>query len=106
MKYTLTLGLMVLCSAAVMAKLPAPSAEAKAKADEAAAKTAWSGKVDNYKLCKSQDQVADRYRSAARKAGKELGEPSAMPACVDPGPFVYTLPVAAPASAPAETKKG
>ena len=35
----------------VLAKLPAPSDEAKAKAAEAAAKTAHAGKVDNYKLC-------------------------------------------------------
>jgi len=31
-----------------MAKLPAPSDEAKAKAAEAAAKTAWTGKVDGF----------------------------------------------------------
>ncbi len=33
------------------AKLPAPSDEAKAKAAEAAAKTAHNGKVDAFKLC-------------------------------------------------------
>ncbi len=37
---------------AVSAKLPPPSDEAKAKAAEAAAKTAHNGKVDAYKLCK------------------------------------------------------
>lgn len=43
----------VLCSVA-LAKLPAPTPEAAAKAAEAAAKAAWSGKVDNYKLCQAQ----------------------------------------------------
>jgi hypothetical protein len=73
-----------------MAKLPALSDEAKAKAAEAAAKTAHAGKVDAFQLCKAQDKVAARTNKAAKPA------PSA---CVDPGPFVYTLaPPAAPAA--------
>jgi hypothetical protein len=106
MKKILTLSLLALSCVSVLAKLPAPSPEAKAKADEAAAKTAWTGKVGNYQLCKSQDQVADKYRSASRKAGKELGDAVATPACADPGPFVYTPPAAASAAAPVEPKKG
>jgi hypothetical protein len=76
--------------------LPAPSPEAAAKAAETAAKAAWAGKVDNYKLCLSQDRVAAHYRKTT---------PSAKPAtavgsgCTDPGPFAYTPPAAKPAEA-------
>ena len=45
----------LLCAGAAVAKLPALSDEAKAKAAEAAAKTAWNGKIDGYLLCKAQD---------------------------------------------------
>lgn len=72
------------------AKLPVPSPEAKAKADEAAAKTAWSGKVDTYLLCKSQDKVAAQYFKTAKAAGKDVKPPAPAPACADPGPFAYT----------------
>ena len=48
-----------------LAKLPAPSDEAKAKAAEAAAKTAWSNNVANYQLCRSMDTVAAGYKLAA-----------------------------------------
>lgn len=96
-------GLGVICAAvmaaSVHAKLPPPSDEAKAKAAEAAAKTAHAGKVDNFLLCKSMDKVAARYAADARKAGKSV-KPTATPACTDPGKFVYTPP---PASAPAVT---
>ena len=73
------------------AKLPAPSDEAKAKAAEAAAKTAWAGKVDNYLLCKSQDKVAASYF----KTAKDAKPAAATPPCADPGAFVYAPPVAA-----------
>ena len=82
-------------SATVLAKLPALSDEAKAKAEEAAAKTAWSGKVDAYQLCKSQDKVAASYYQSAKAAGKEIKPAAATPACTDPGAFVYTPPEAA-----------
>ena len=108
-------GSMALVSVAA-AKLPPPSDEAKAKAAEAAAKTAWTGKVDAYLLCKSQDKVAAGYRAAAKKNGKDTGAVVETPACADPGPFVYTPPapasgaastaVAAPAPASAPAKKG
>ena len=87
----------LLVSTAVLAKLPAPSDEAKAKAAEAAAKTAWSTQVANFQLCKSMDQVAAGYRAQAKKAGQEAKPAVATPACVDPGAFVYVPP--APASA-------
>ncbi len=85
------------------AKLPAPSEEAKAKAAEAAAKTAHAGKVDAYQLCKAQDRVVARTSNkTAKPAGKDAKAPAAPAStCVDPGPFVYTpAPPAAPASAP------
>ena len=83
----------------VLAKLPAPSDEAKAKSAETAAKTAHAGKVDNYKLCLSMDRVAVGYQAAAKKAGKAASAPTETPACADPGPFVYTPAPAAPAAA-------
>lgn len=78
------------------AKLPAPSPEAAAKAAEAAARTAWAGKVDNYKLCLAQDRVAAHYRKTQPAAKPATG---AAAACVDPGPFAYTPPEAKPLEA-------
>ena len=89
------------------AKLPAPSDEAKAKAAEAAAKTAHAGKVDGFLLCKSQDKVAAHVqRTNKAKAGKPL----ATPACADTGNCEYNpnpaTATAAPAPpAPAAAKK-
>ena len=97
MKEILIAFLMLSASAVSLAKLPPLSDEAKAKAAEAAAKTAWAGKVDAFTLCKSQDKAAAK----AAKSGK-AGKAVATPACADPGPFVYTPAVAAaPAAAPA-----
>ncbi len=95
----LTAGLLLGASALAVAKLPAPSDEAKAKAAEAAAKTAWTGKVDTYLLCKSQDKVAAAYYKKAKAAGKETKPAPALPNCADPGPFVYTPPEAKPIEA-------
>jgi hypothetical protein len=88
-------GLLVSVSSLAFAKLPALSDEAKAKAAEAAAKTAWAGKVDGYQLCKSQDKVAAAYLKSAKAAGKETKAPAATPACADPGAFSYTPAVVA-----------
>ena len=82
------------CAAA--AKLPPPTPQAQAKAAEAAAKAAWAGKVDAYKLCLAQDRVVAQYRRTAQ----DVRPAAAMPACADPGPFSYTPPPEAPASAP------
>jgi hypothetical protein len=73
-----------------LAKLPPLSPEAKAKADEATAKTAWSGKVDNYLMCKSQDKVAAQYFKSAKAGSTGAKPPAEAPACADPGPFAYT----------------
>ena len=88
----------LLASGPALAKLPAPSDEAKAKAAEAAAKTAHAGKVDGYKLCLAMDKVAAGYQAKAKQAGKAASAPTDTPACADPGAFVYTPPGAAPAA--------
>ena len=103
----------LLCAGAALAKLPAISDEAKAKAAEAAAKTAWNGKIDGYLLCKAQDRVVAHHAKTnkaaktpvkddklAKDAGKDAKAAPAKPAaCADPGPYVSV--VAAPAGAPA-----
>ena len=103
MKKILIACLMLSASAVSLAKLPPLSDEAKAKAAEAAAKTAWAGKVDAFTLCKSQDKVAAHVqRTNKAKAGK----PMATPACADPGKFEYNpnpaTATAAPAPSPAK----
>jgi hypothetical protein len=94
------LVLLALMAGTAQAKLPALSDEAKAKAAETAAKTAWSNKVADYQLCKSQDKVAAAHVAQAKKDGKPV-TPVATPACADPGPFDYVPPVAASGAAPA-----
>ena len=94
MKKLLIAALFAAVPVAALAKLPALSDEAKAKAAEAAAKTAWAGKVDGYLLCKSLDKVAANYYKTAKAAGKETKPPTATSPCADPGAFVYTPPEA------------
>lgn len=104
MKTLCATAVMAVMSSVASAKLPAPSDEAKAKAAEAAAKAAWAGKVDGFKLCLVQDKVAAHYKmspvskvAAAPANGASAG--AAPGACVDPGPFVYTPALAVPAGA-------
>ena len=89
-------------SATAFAKLPPLNDEAKAKADEAKAKTAHTAKVEAYLLCKSQDKVAAHVQKTNKA---QAGKPVATAPCADPGKFVYTPPEAAApvavASAPA-----
>lgn len=93
-------GLMVLgvCATGALAKLPPLSDDAKAKADEARAKTAHGDKVGAYKLCQSMDRVAAIYLADAKKAGKDI-KPVATTPCADPGPFAYTPPSQKPLEA-------
>jgi hypothetical protein len=88
-------ALLLGASAVAFAKLPALTDEAKAKAAEATAKTAWAGKVDAYQLCKSQDKVAASYFQKVKASNKEAKAPTATPPCTDPGAFAYTPPEAA-----------
>ena len=92
----------LLCVAgAALAKIPAPelSPEAKAKAAEAAAKTAWQGKLDAFQLCRSQDKVAAHFFKTAKAANKDVKPAIAAPSCADPGPFAYTPPEQKPLEA-------
>lgn len=81
----LTVLLITLVSSVALAKLPALSPEAEAAADLAKAKTAHGDKVGGYKLCLSQNEVANKFK----KAGS-----AAPAACVNPGPFVAPVPAA------------
>lgn len=85
----LSLSCLALVAGSAMAKLPPPSDEAKAKAAETAARTAWTDKVAAYKQCQTMDRVAALYLERARAAGKPV-QPVATPPCSDPGPFSYT----------------
>jgi hypothetical protein len=121
MKTLCVATLLAMAGSLAVAKLPAPSDEAKAKAAEAAAKTAWAGKVDSYKLCLSQDKVVAYYKKApVLKDAKAPAKGASAPAgaCTDSGPFVYTpaapavaasgaapVPVAAPAVSAASQAK-
>jgi hypothetical protein len=100
-KYLLVLSALAISFSAV-AKLPPLSEEAKAKAAEAAAKTAHGNKVADFQLCKSREKVAAHYYKTNDK-GKAA--PTATPACVDPGAYKPAeTTAAAPASpAPAAT---
>jgi hypothetical protein len=103
-----TILLASLFSFSAMAKLPAPSDEAKAKAAEAAAKTAHANKVADYQLCKSREKVAAHYYKTAKASGKTTTSPVVTPPCADPGPFVAaspTAPTTAVAAAPAAAGK-
>jgi len=98
MKAPSALLVLLLAAGSAMAKLPALSDEAKAKAAEAAARTAWSDKVAAYQLCQSMDRVAAGYLERARAAGKPV-QPVPTPPCSDPGAFSYTPPEAKPIEA-------
>ncbi len=95
--------LAVLATGPLLAKLPALSEEAKAKAAETAAKAAWTDKGGLYKVCMVMNKTADRYRAEQRAAGKEAPSLDPMPGCADPGPYV--APVDAAASKPLEASE-
>lgn len=89
-----------LIAAPVLAKLPPATDAEKAKAAEAAAKSAWTDKVGLYQLCLSQDRAVAAYRAGAMAAGKAAAPPATMPPCADPGPFASS--VTPPAAKPIE----
>jgi hypothetical protein len=95
MKYKLILSCALALSVtapSAFAKLPAPTPAAQAAAADAAARTAWSAKVETYQLCKSQDQVAAKYRARVEAVGKAAPTAAPTPACTDPGPYVAAVP--------------
>jgi hypothetical protein len=83
-KTALAFALLVTACAA-QAKLPAPTEEQKAAAAATKDKQAWGDKVAAYKLCQAQDRVAAAYFKGKGSGSKQS---AAMPACVDPGPYV------------------
>ena len=101
MKKTLFVLSALALSFGAVAKLPAPSDEAKAKAAESAAKTAHGNKVADFQLCKSREKVAAHYYKTAKSTGAKTNPPTATPACVDPGVYKPAEQAAAPAAAPA-----
>ena len=100
-KHLLVLSALAI-SLGAAAKLPAPREEAKAKAAEAAAKTAHGNKVADFQLCKSREKAAAHYY---KTNGKGKAAPTATPACVDPGAYKPAeTTAAAPSAAPAGAK--
>jgi hypothetical protein len=91
----------VFCASAAFAKLPPPADAAKAQAAEAAARAAWTAKVDAYKLCQAIDRTAAKYRASAAAAGKTAPPPQETPPCADPGPYAAT-PITPEANKPLE----
>ena len=92
----------VLAAACVasLAKIPAPVLDdaAKAKAAEAAAKTAWQGKVDAFKVCQVQDRVAAFYRKSA-KATQAVAAPASSAQRAASAASAATAAAAGPAPA-------
>lgn len=100
-KIVLPIAVLLLAGVA-FAKLPALSDDAKAKAAEAAAKTAHSNKVADYQLCLSREKTAAHFFKTAKASGKETKPATETPPCADPGAFVYPPPASpAVAGAPA-----
>ena len=86
MRIALLSALALAVTGSALATLPAPSDEAKAKAAETAARSAWSAKVAAFETCKAQDEAVLHYHAAMQKAGKTAAPAGATPApCVDPG---------------------
>lgn len=94
----------LLTSLPTVAKLPPLSDEAKAKAGEAASKTAWSDKVAGFQLCNAMSKVAAHYHATVQQTGKQAPPPIDTPACADPGAYVAPAPLeSAGAHSPATT---
>jgi len=91
----------MLAIGSAFAKLPPLADDAKAKAAEAANKTAWSDKVAAYELCQRMDHVAAAYRAHALAAGQPASAAEPTPQCADPGPYA-PLQVTPAASKPLE----
>ena len=73
-------------STTALAKLPPLDEAAKAKAAETAAKTAWQGKVDAYKLCQAQDRIAAKYKSGHPAQAKAMAAEAASAAAAPKPP--------------------
>jgi len=94
---------LAVASGVALAKLPTPAAPTeaqKATAAEAAAKTAYAGKVGAYQQCESENRVAAKYLAAEKAKGKAITPQLTQP-CVNPGPFQTAGAAAAASPAPA-----
>ena len=95
-------ALCLFTAGAVVAKLPPPSDEQKAKAEEAKAKAAEVAKKDAESLASSQDRVADRYIKE-QKAKGNIVKPTPIAAAptppAPPAPAVSAAPPVPPAPA-------
>ena len=93
---------LAVASGVALAKLPAPTLTdaQKAAAAEAAAKTAYAGKVGAYQQCESENRVAAKYIAAEKAKGKAVTPQLTQP-CVNPGPLQTAGAAAAAAPAPA-----
>ncbi len=89
MKKIIALTLFAFAGTSAMAALPPFTPEQAEAAALTKAKAAYGDKVGAYKLCLSQNKVADQYRVP--------GTP-APAACVAPPPFVAPTAAAAPAA--------
>jgi hypothetical protein len=106
----------VAASGLALAKLPPPDEATKAKAAEAAAKTAWQGKVDAYLTCKAQDKVVAAYKrtssgkiatSTPAASAPSGGAVAGTPAATAAAPAAATPPAAAmPTPTPATASQG
>jgi hypothetical protein len=81
------------------ATLPPLSDDAKAKAADTAAKSAWADKVGAYQTCRADERVAEAYRKNLKAAGKDVPAAVATPPCADPGPFAAAAPATKPLEA-------
>ena len=103
MKRLMLTAVALAVSGAALAKLPPPVLDeaAKAKAAEAAAKTAWQGKVDAYLLCKAQDRAVSAYKKVA--ATRPAASAVVTPAGTAPAAAATATATAAAAPKPAPT---
>ncbi|MBA2675870.1 hypothetical protein [Ramlibacter sp.] len=102
MKRTLLTASLLAACGLVLAKLPPPDDEAKAKAAETAAKAGWQAKIDAYQLCKAQDRVVAAYRKGAggaAVAASAVKTTAAQPAAAQPAAAMPPAVAAKPASA-------
>lgn len=96
---TVLLLALTAASLSAFAKLPPPTDEQKAKAEEAKAAAADKAKADAELLGKAQDRVADQYIKAQKAQGVTV-----KPTPIAPPPAAAAPPVATPAAAPAAKK--
>ncbi|NNU41953.1 hypothetical protein [Ramlibacter montanisoli] len=111
MKRLMLTAVALAVSGAALAKLPPPVLDeaAKAKAAEAAAKTAWQGKLDAFQLCKAQDRAVSAYKRVAATrpaASATAGAPAAAAATATTTAAAPAAAAAKPVPTPASASQG